>query len=102
RRDVVVAQVVDARHPEARLLERRLLAQSKPEEQVEPAGAEQQDVAGPQLDALRGPARLEVVGRDVGARLEPVDALVPGEIEEYGPAREPARLLDTALRRARV
>ena len=54
-------------------------------EQVEPTGAHQQDVARAELDAGRGATSLEVFGGDDGAGLQPVDALVAGDVEHDGP-----------------
>ena len=46
---------------------------------------------------MRRAARLQIVTGDVGARLDRVHALVLGHVEEDGPGREAARLLDAAV-----
>jgi hypothetical protein len=99
--EVVIGDVVDRRRAQAGLHERRLRALEGCEE-VEPACAHEQDVARAELDTGRGTTRLEVVGADVRPRLEPIDALVAGDVEEHGATGEPARLLDAAVRRAVV
>ena len=69
-------------------------------EEVEPAGAHEQDVAGAHLGALRVDARVELGARDHVTGLEPVDALVPGQVEQDAAAGERAGGADVAVRRA--
>ena len=53
-----------------------------------------------QLDALRGAARLELRGVDHLAGLEPVDALVAGEVEQHAATGEAGGLRDVEVARA--
>ena len=54
------------------------------------AGADQHDVAGRHLQAGQRAGRVEVVGHDRVARLEHVEALGPGHVEEHAPTDDRA------------
>ena len=102
RGDVALAQPLAALHADARLrLHERLLVAGL-DEHAPPAGAEQEDVAGADVDtALPFDRGLEVVGRDDEAAGQPVDALERGDVEQHAAPGDAGGLgLDAVVQRA--
>jgi hypothetical protein len=59
-------------------------------EHTEDAGAQQQDVAAPQLGALRRQRVLDIADGDLPVHLQVRSPLVPGQVHQHRPPHDPA------------
>src|SRR4051812_43236819 len=100
--EVLLAEPGHCRHdgPGRRVAVTQVVTTSQ--DDLDLAGADQDDVAGLDSHAAKLCRLVEIVRRDPVTRLETVDALGPGYVEQYAVSGERADLVDAALVRAAI